>query len=364
MHDMMTELLSDRTLAMLLAAGAVFATIVALALPPEADPRVQARLRMVARERDRLRDRRLSELSAAAKRKVRLEQASPLMRYLGQLRPERGKPEEGKAAGDLTARLRMAGLRGHGPEALFMLFRVATPVLFFALAIAVTVLRSGGHTPPRTALLIGLATAAVGFVAPRLVLDKLIARRQSSILRAFPDALDLLLICVQSGLSVEAALSKVAKDISCQSLPLAEELTLTMAELSYLPVRWKAYANLAARTGVPTVKLITAALMQAERYGTSVSQALTAAAREGREARIAEAERQAASLPPKLAIPLVAFFLPVLLAIILMPALMQASRALKEHGSSFISAPAKLVPHRQNALPSPTDDPPGRRRAP
>ncbi len=348
---MIAELLSDRNLAMLLAAFGAFAGIVALAMPPEVDPRVQARLRMVARERDRLRERRLSELSAQSKRKVRLEQAGPLAQLLRKLRPEAAK-----SAGDLTARLRMAGLRGQGPEAVFLFCRAATPVLFLAGALAVMLLRPGSQTPLGTALLVAVAAAAIGFVAPRLVLDKLIARRQASVLRAFPDALDLLLICVQSGLSAEAALSKVAKDISCQSIELAEELSLTMAELSYLPVRWKAYANLAERTGIPTVKLITAALMQAERYGTSVGQALSAAAREGREARIAEAERKAASLPPKLAIPLVAFFLPVLLAIILMPALMQASQVLKERGSSFTAPPANPGLHRRGERPSPPGD--------
>ncbi len=348
---MIAELLSDRNLAMLLAAFGAFAGIVALAMPPETDPRVQARLRMVARERDRLRERRLSELSAHSKRKVRLEQAGPLAQFFRKLRPEAAK-----STGDLTARLRMAGLRGQGPEAVFLFCRAATPVLFLAVALAVLLLRPGSPTPVGTALLVAVVAAAIGFVAPRLVLDKLIARRQASVLRAFPDALDLLVICVQSGLSAEAALSKVAKDISCQSIELAEELSLTMAELSYLPVRWKAYANLAERTGIPTVKLITAALMQAERYGTSVGQALTAAAREGREARIAEAERKAASLPPKLAIPLVAFFLPVLLAIILMPALMQASQVLKERRSSFIAPPASPGLHRRGELPSPPGD--------
>jgi tight adherence protein C len=356
MLRMIAELLSDRTLAMLLAGFGVFAAIVALAMPPEANLRVQARLRMVARERDRLREKRLSELSAHSKRKVRLEQPGALTQFLRKLRPEAAKP-----IGDLTARLRMAGLRGQRPEAVFLFFRAATPVLFFAAALGVICLRPGSQTSLSTALMMSVAIAAVGFVTPRLVLDKLIARRQASVLRAFPDALDLLLICVQSGLSAEAALSKVAKDISCQSIELAEELSLTMAELSYLPVRWKAYANLAERTGIPTVKLITAALMQAERYGTSVGQALSAAAREGREARIAEAERKAASLPPKLAIPLVAFFLPVLLAIILMPALMQASQVLKQRESSFIALPANPGEHRRTELPSPPADLPAHR---
>jgi tight adherence protein C len=206
-----------------------------------------------------------------------------------------------------------------------------------------------------------LAAAGIGYVLPRLVLDRLVARRQKVIMRAFPDALDLLLICVQSGMSVEAALARVTRDISAQCIELAEEFSLTMAELSYLPVRWRAYANLGDRIGVTAVKLITTALVQAERHGTSIGQALTAAAREGREARIVEAERKAASLPPKLSVPLVVFFLPVLLTVILAPALMRASDSLK-HGIEGISGPDRReTPMRaQDGRPSlPTPAAPG-----
>ncbi len=219
-----------------------------------------------------------------------------------------------------------------------------------------------GHS---SALAICVAAAAVGYSLPRLVLDRLIARRQRTILRAFPDALDLLLICVQSGMSVEAALARVTKDISPQSIELAEELSLTMAELSYLPVRWRAYANLGERIGLPAVRLITSALVQAERYGTSIGQALAAAARDGREARIAEAERKAAALPPKLAVPLVAFFLPVLLTIILAPALMQANEALHKDGAGFIAKDlGQGSKHRPTAPSSPTAMPGAARRSP
>ena len=201
-----------------------------------------------------------------------------------------------------------------------------------------------------------LAAAAVGYILPRLVLDRLVARRQKAILRAFPDALDLLLICVQSGMSVEAALARVTKDISPQCVDLAEEFSLTMAELSYLPVRWRAYANLGERTGLTAVKLITAALVQAERHGTSIGQALTAAAKEAREARIMEAERKAATLPPKLSVPLVVFFLPVLLTIILAPALMRASGSLKQGMGTVIAQPGRQVPaHERDERPSLSD---------
>ena len=137
---------------------------------------------------------------------------------------------------------------------------------------------------------------------------------------AFPDALDMLLICVQSGMSVEAAFGKVSKEIATQSLELAEELSLTTAELSYLQDRRQAFDNLGKRTGIPGVKAVTTALIQAERYGTPVGQALRVMAKENRDIRMSDAEKKAASLPPKLTVPMILFFLPVLFVVILGPA--------------------------------------------
>lgn len=340
--------MSDSNFAMLLAGFAAFASVTTLMMPGEADPRLQERMQLVARERDRLREKRLADLSVRSKRSVRRESAGILARLL-----RRFKAEERGAAGSLTARLRMAGLRGAGPEAWFLILRAATPALFFAAAFGVMTLDPKSNVPQSQALALAIAAAAIGYSLPRIVLDRLIARRQTAILRAFPDALDLLLICVQSGMSVEAALAKVTRDIARQSIDLAEELSLTMAELSYLPARWRAYANLGERTGLPAVKLITAALVQAERHGASIGQALTAAAREGREARIMEAECKAAALPPLLAIPLVVFFLPVLLTIILGPALMQAKDALKHRGGTLTAPATEIAGMRQpDARPS------------
>jgi tight adherence protein C len=331
-----TEMLSDQTLAMILTGFAVFAGVIALVMPDEPDPRLQARLQRVARERDRLRDRRLSDLAARKKRKIRKDESGATGRLLRRLRTE-----ERAANGGLAVRLRMAGFRGQGAEAIFLFFRAATPLGLSVLALSAVSFYAPGSARPTSVLTLCVAATAIGYTLPRLVLDRLVAKRQKTILRAFPDALDLLLICVQSGMSVESALSRVTKDISPQSIELAEELSLTMAELSYLPVRWRAYVNLGERIGLPAVKLITAALVQAERHGTSISQALTAAAREAREARIAEAERKAAALPPKLAIPLVAFFLPVLLTIILAPAIMEASEAFRQNRASLIARDLK-----------------------
>jgi tight adherence protein C len=121
-------------------------------------------------------------------------------------------------------------------------------------------------------------------------------------------------------MSVEASFGKVAKEITPQCLELGEELSITTAELSYLPDRRMAFDNLAKRTNLPTVKSVTTALIQAERYGTPVSQALRVMAKENRDIRMADAEAKAAALPPKLTVPMIAFFLPVLFLVILGPA--------------------------------------------
>ena len=167
----------------------------------------------------------------------------------------------------------------------------------------------------------------VGFYAPILYVSNVVTKRQQSIRRAWPDALDLLLICVESGMSAEAAFRKVSEEIGAQSVELAEELTLTTAELSYLPERRQAYENLGARTGLEAVKSVMTSLIQAERYGTPLGHALRVLAQENRDQRMNEAEKKAAALPPKLTVPMILFFLPVLFGVILGPAAIQISHS-------------------------------------
>jgi tight adherence protein C len=141
-------------------------------------------------------------------------------------------------------------------------------------------------------------------------------------MQAFPDALDLLLICVEAGMSIEAAIQKVSQEIGGSSIDLAEELTLLSAELSYLPDRRMAYEGLAKRTNHPGVKSVALAMTQAETYGTPLGTALRTMAKENREMRLAAAEKKAAALPAKLTVPMILFFLPVLFIVILTPAIL------------------------------------------
>jgi tight adherence protein C len=167
---------------------------------------------------------------------------------------------------------------------------------------------------------LSLFGAYIGMHAPLLFLKNRITKRQLEIRRAFPDALDLLLICVESGMSAEAAFRRVSQEIGSQSVALGEELSLTTAELAYLPDRRQAYENLAKRTDLEGVKSVCVALQQAERYGTPLGQTLRVMAQENRDMRMAEAEKKAAALPPKLTVPMILFFLPVLFVVILGPA--------------------------------------------
>jgi tight adherence protein C len=176
-----------------------------------------------------------------------------------------------------------------------------------------------------------LGAAYVGMQVPYFFLKNRIAKRQLSIKRAFPDSLDLLLICVESGMSIEAAFKKVSMEIGSQSIPLAEELTLTTAELSYLQDRRQAYDNLAKRTDLEGVKSVCMALQQAERYGTPLAQTLRVLSQENRDMRMSEAEKKAAALPPKLTVPMILFFLPVLFVVILGPAAIRVMETQNSH---------------------------------
>ncbi|TIT92504.1 MAG: LysR family transcriptional regulator [Mesorhizobium sp.] len=224
-------------------------------------------------------------------------------------------------------KLKVAGFRGQNPLTRFLFFRLVLPFVGFALA-AVYLFVLGGlpQQPPFIKLFVCVVVAYGGFYAPILYVNNRATKRKQSIQIAWPDALDLMLICVESGMSVEAALRKVADEIGGQSVALAEEFVLTNAELSYLQERKVAYENLASRTGLESVKSVSQALVQAERYGTPVAHALRVLASESRDMRMNAAEKKAAALPPKLTVPMILFFLPVLFAIILGPAGIQVSQ--------------------------------------
>ena len=164
-----------------------------------------------------------------------------------------------------------------------------------------------------------------GFKLPDILVKNIIVKRQQEFGISFPDALDMMLICVQGGIGLEQTIDRVASEVAEQSEVLAEELGILSAEMAMLNDRRRALQDFARRIGSTSAKSFATALIQAEQYGTSVSSALRVMSDELRDMRMAEAERKAASLPPKLTVPMILFFLPALFIIILGPAGMQAS---------------------------------------
>jgi tight adherence protein C len=316
----MIELLIDRLqdtrfVTMTLAAIAAIATVLTLAMPLIATDALGRRMKSVALEREKLRQRERERLARGEKVSLRQSPKQYVQMVVERLNLNKWLGQE-----EARAKLMQAGYRGQAPYVTFLFFRLVMPAVMLVLAIFYLFFVIQINQPPTVKIALAIFSAYVGMHLPYLFLKNKIQRRQLSIRRAFPDALDLLLICVESGMSIEAAFRKVSVEIGTQSIPLAEELTLTTAELSYLQDRRQAYENLAKRTDLDGVKSVCMALQQSERYGTPLAHTLRVMAQENRDMRMAEAEKRAAALPPKLTVPMILFFLPVLFVVILGPA--------------------------------------------
>ncbi len=318
MQDFVDALTRPEVLLSLFAACAIFATAMILLLPSLSRDRLPARMRIMATERDKMRATRLAQLNTKDGAQLRQTPQGFMLDIVDKLDLRSSFDTE-----EVRDKLKMAGLRGQAPLVAYMFFRLAMPIIVTIAALIYLFLIAQLDHPPIVKIGIALLVGYIGFYLPDVFVRNQIAKRQNSIIAGFPDALDMMLICVQSGMSIEAAFQKVASEIGPQSLELAEELSVTTAELSYLSDRRQAYENLARRTGLAGVKGVATALIQAERYGTPVGTALRVMAKENREHRMMEAERKAAALPPKLTVPMIVFFLPVLFVVIIGPAMLQ-----------------------------------------
>ena len=311
------------------AAVGTFATVVGLSRPLFARDQLKSRMKSVSLERERIRERERARLvkgkdeNGNSLRQSEDKRQTAMRNIVSKFNLRQALDD-----GSLANKLAMAGYRGPRPTNIFLFARFVLPFAFMVVA-AIYIFSLGLLAEQVLTIRLGVCVCVgyLGFVLPNILLKNKTVKRQQSIQRAFPDALDLMLICVESGMSVEASFKRVAQEIGSQSPPLAEELALTTAELSFLQVRTKAYENLADRTGLDGVKACTLALTQAEKFGTPVGSALRVMAQENRDMRMNKAEEKAASLPPKLTVPMILFFLPVLFLIIISPAIMQLYEA-------------------------------------
>jgi len=315
MLDFLIAKLHDpKFMTLVLAAIAVAGTVYSLITPLFAGNGLAKRMKAVASERERIRQRERDRLSKSDRGSLRQSPRQLVSKVVTDFNLSKWLAQE--AAVD---KLVMAGYRGQAPYVTFLFFRAVMPIVFLIFSVIYVFLISNLEYSMPIKIGMCLVATYLGMQAPMIFLKNAITKRQLSIRRAFPDALDLLLICIESGMSIEVAFRRVSVEIGSQSVALAEEFTLTTAELSYLQDRKVAYENLAKRTGLDGVKSVCLALMQSERYGTPLGQSLRVMAQENRDMRMNEAEKKAAALPPKLTVPMILFFLPVLFIVILGP---------------------------------------------
>lgn len=322
--DGIINLVTDRQFQISFLVGcAVAATFITLLQTFFVKDRLEERMKSVNDYRERLRQQSRESLSKRSNNNASLRSATAQ----GGLRQivESLKLFEVFDAEDARKKLMMGGFRGPRPVFIFMAARIGMPfVLAIGMGIYVYAF-DGFEADSFGRLLATFAAFCAGFYVPNLYIKNVIANRQQKIQLSWPDGLDLLLICVESGMSIEAALQKVTEEVGGSAPELAEELGLTVAELSYLQERKSAYINLAERTGLDGVKGVTTALIQSEKYGTPLGQSLRVMAQENRDIRMQEAEKKAAALPPKLTVPMIGFFLPVLFCVIMGPAILEVT---------------------------------------
>jgi tight adherence protein C len=317
------KLVDVRFLLALVGGLAVAVTIMTVAAPLLEGNVLGKRMKTVATERDKIRARERDRLVRQTEKISLRQEPKAFMRDI----VDRFKLGDWLGTENAKKQLATAGFRGQQAEIGFLFFRLITPIAFFLFAWFYLVLINNFGQPFFEQAGIAIGAAYLGIKAPEIYLSNTTSKRQHSMRRAFPDALDLMLICVESGMSIELAFRKISTEIGSQSVPLAEEFALCTAELSYLAERRQAYENLAVRTGLESVKSVCTALIQAERYGTPLGTALRTLAQESRDQRMNEAEKKAAALPPKLTVPMILFFLPVLFVIIMTPAIVKALKA-------------------------------------
>ena len=321
MFEILTAKLHDaHFMSMLLAAIAASATAYTLIMPLFAGGNLHKRMKAVASERERIRQRERDRMAKAEKISLRQTPKQIVSKVVDDFNLSKWVAQE-----LAREKLVMAGHRGQAPYVTFLFFRAVMPIVLFLGALMYVFVITHMDKPLTVKLGICVIAAFLGLQAPMLFLKNAINKRQLSIRRAFPDALDLLLICIESGMSIEVAMRRVASEIVSQSVALSEEFTLTTAELSYLQDRKAAYEHLALRTGLEGVKSVCLALQQSERYGTPLGQSLRVLAQENRDMRMNEAEKKAAALPPKLTVPMILFFLPCLFIVILGPSYIKVS---------------------------------------
>jgi tight adherence protein C len=228
---------------------------------------------------------------------------------------------QGEKTAEIRLKLAQAGMRSREALAAFLFSKLAGPPILGVLAVILLYGFELYHLSPSTRLLVCVGAVMAGFVGPEVWLKNRITKRRDILRKAMPDGLDLLVVCVEAGLSTDAALTRVAGETERSAPELSDELKLTSIELGFLPERRQALEGLSRRVDLPAVRALVTALLQTEKYGTPLAQSLRVLSAEFRTERLLRAEEKAARLPAILTVPMVLFIMPSLFIVIIGPAI-------------------------------------------
>ena len=237
-------------------------------------------------------------------------------------------------ATDARNLLAQAGMRTNEAMIRYLFARLAMPFVFGAVVVADSY---GAHmipVPDNLRTFAALGAAVLGFFSPDVFIKNLVKKRQHQMELGLPDSLDLLVICAEAGLSLDASLQRVSRELELTWPELSEEFGITAAELTYLPDRKMAFENLNSRTNMSSIRGVVNTLLQTAKFGTPLAQSLRILAAEFREARLVRAEEKAARLPAMLTVPMILFILPTLFIVLLGPAGLSIADTFSKKGPS------------------------------
>jgi tight adherence protein C len=276
-------------------------------------PPIEARLRA-------LRTRRMRTRSEQSARPSTKETSIGLMRKLA----DRLNLLRGAAADQTTRKLRQAGFLSRDASVVYIFVKLALPLTMGFVMILLTSVTNIIQVSEDLVLPVCIGAVLAGFVMPEVYIKNVATKRREILNRVLPEGLDLLTICVEAGLSIDAAFRRVSSEMRGSMPELSSEFEITAIELTYLPDRQQALENMSERSDSPAMAALVNALRQTEKYGTPLAASLRILAQEFRQTRASKAEEKGARMPALMTVPLMVFILPTLITVLLAPAIMAA----------------------------------------
>jgi tight adherence protein C len=308
------DLLDSEEIFTVIVAIAAFLTVSALWMALARKPPIEGRLGALRTRRMKTRSEQAGSAKPSSKATL------GFMRLLA----DRLNLLRGAAADQTTRKLRRAGFLSRDASVVYIFIKLALPLALGFLMILLTSTSSLLDVPESLILPTCMGAVLAGFMLPELYIKNVAAKRREVLTQVLPEGLDLLTICVEAGLSIDAAFRRVAKEMRGPMPELAAEFEMTAIELTYLPDRQQALENMAERTDSPAIAALVNALRQTEKYGTPLAQSLRILSQEFRQTRASKAEEKGARMPALMTVPLMVFVLPTLITVLLAPAVMSA----------------------------------------